>query len=134
MPTLIQTNQRLLVSEVVIKQICRIRNCNSTALKIISRPVQQQLIAFDCGVYTVVYTTDLANNIDPTDSSYEIQNIQHHPSRCLESRLLKSLPTTDKRTTRGKGTPCNLKLSCSCRKPFFVSVPDKDKGRFTVSC
>ena len=93
MPTLIQTNQSHIcvillqksqVSEVVIKQICRIRNCNSTAIKIISRPVQQQLNAFYCVVYTVAYATDLANNTDPANSSYETQSIRHYPPRCLK--------------------------------------------------
>ena len=143
MPTLIQTNQSHIyvillqksqVSAVVIKQICRIRNCNSTTIKIVSRPVQQQLNAFDYVVYTVAYATDLANNIDPANSSFETQSIRHYLPRCLERRSLQPFPTTDKRTKRGKAVSYNLKLYCSCRMSFFVSDPDEDKGRFMVSC
>ena len=126
--------QKSHVKEVVIKQICRIRNCNSTTIKRITQPVQQQLNAFDCGVYAVAYATDLANNIDPTNSSYETQNIRDHLSSCLERGSLKPFPTTDKRTQRGKAKSCNLKLYCTCRMPFFVSGPDEDEGLFMASC
>ena len=44
-------------------------------INIISLPVQQQPNAFDCGVCPVAYSTDLANNIDLTNSLYETQNI-----------------------------------------------------------
>ena len=87
--------QKSQVSEVVIKQICRIRNCNSTTIKIISRPVQQQLNDFDCEVYALAYATNLANNIDPTNRSYETQIIRYHLSRCFERASIKPFSTTD---------------------------------------
>ena len=48
----------------------------------------QQLNAFDCGMYAVTSAIDLANNIDPTNRSYETQNIRYHLSRCFESYIL----------------------------------------------
>ena len=79
-------------------------------LKIISRPVQQQLNAFDCGRYVVAQADDLANNIDPTNSSYKTQNTQHHLSRCLERGSLEPFPTTDKRTKCSKAVEAVLQL------------------------
>ena len=102
--------QRSQVSEVVIKQICRIWNCNSTTIKIILRLVQQELNVFDCWVYAVAYATDLANNIGPANGSYETENIRNHLSRCLGRGSLKPFPITDKRTKYGKATSCNLKI------------------------
>ena len=100
--------QKSQVNEAVIKQICRIRNCNSTAIKILSWPVQEQLNDFNCWMYALAYTTDLANNIDPTNRSYETQNVGHYLSCCLERGSLKPFSTTGKRTKRGKATSCNL--------------------------
>lgn len=98
------------VIEVVIKQICHIQNCNNMTLKIISRPVQQQLNDFDCGGYVVAQADDLANNIDPTNNSYKTQNTQHHLSRCLERGSLEPFPTTDKRTKCSKAVEAVLQL------------------------
>ena len=103
MPTLIQTNRFYIYVSLQKSgqwscNKCRIRNCNSMTINIISRPVQQQLNAFDCGVYPVAYATDLANNIDFTNSLYETQNIWHDLSHCLERGSQKPFSTSDKRT------------------------------------
>ena len=73
-------------------------------------PVQQQLNACDCGVFAVAFTNDLAYGKDPAVQYYDTHKMRNHLLQYLQSRLITSFPTTNKRTKRARKTVNSIKL------------------------
>lgn len=57
--------QKAKVSNSIVKQVCEIRKYNQNISNIVLMLVQWQLNAFDCGVFAVVFATDLVYDKDP---------------------------------------------------------------------
>ena len=57
--------QKAKVSNSIVKQVCEIRKYNQNISNIVLMLVQWQQNAFDCGVFAVVFATDLVYDKDP---------------------------------------------------------------------
>ena len=102
-------------------------------MKTISRPVQQHLNGFDCGVYVIAYATDIAFDRDPVSLSYDLQEMKKYLLRCLQRGALELFPNSSKRTKRGKSITYRVQLYWHCQMPFFNSDPDADKDLFMAT-
>ena len=114
--------------------MCSIRHSSKSEMKIISKPVQQNLNRFDCGVYAIVYATDIAFDRDPASLSCDRQEMTEYLLRCLQRGDLEPYLNSSKRTKRGKSIMHHVQLYCHCRLPFFNSNPDVDKGLSMATC
>ena len=61
-------------------------------------PVQQQLNAFDCGVFAVAFATDLVYGKDPAVQYYDTIKIRNDFLHSLQSRVTTPFPTRNKIT------------------------------------
>ena len=118
----------------ILRLACSIRHSSESEIKVISKPLQQQLNGFDCGVYAIAYATDIAFDRDPASLSYDRQEMRKHLLRCQQKGDLEAFPNSSKRTKRGKSITHRVQLYGHCRMPFFDSDPDIDKGLFMVTC
>ena len=57
--------QKSELSKYISRLVFSISHISESEMKIISRPVQQHLNGFDCGVYAIAYATDIAFDRDP---------------------------------------------------------------------
>ena len=103
-------------------------------MKTISKPVQQHLNGFDCGVYVIAYATDIAFDRDPFSLSYDRQEMRKYLLRCLQRGVLELFSNSSQRSKRGKSITHRDKLYCHCQMPFFNSDPDTDKDLFMATC
>ena len=118
----------------ILRLACSIRHSSESEIKGISKPLQQQLNGFDCGVYAIAYATDIAFDRDPASLSYDQQEMRKHLLRCQQKGDLEAFPNSSKRTKCGKSITHRVQLYCHSRMPFFDSDPDIDKGLFMVIC
>ena len=126
--------QKSELSKNLSRLVCCIRHSSESEIKIISKPMQQQLNGFDCGVYAIAYATDLAFDRDPPSLSYNRQEMRKHRLGCLQRDDLEPFPNSSKRAKRGKSITHRVQLYCHFRMPFFNADPDVDKGLFTATC
>ena len=110
--------------------MCSIRHSSKSEMKIISKPVQQNLNRFDYGVYA----TDKAFDRDPASLSYDRQEMRKYLLRCLQRGDLEPYLNSSKRTNCGKSITHHVQLYCHCRLLFFNSNPDLDKGLPMATC
>ena len=114
--------------------VCFICHSFKPEIKIISRPVQQQLNGFDCGVYAIAYTTDIAFDRHPASLSHDRQEMRKHLLLWLQRGDLEPFPNSSKRTKRGKSITHRVQFYCHCRVLFCNSDLDVDKGLFIATC
>ena len=117
-----------------MRLVCSIRHSSESEIKIISKPVQQHLNRFDCGVYAIAYTTDIAFDRDPASLSYDRQEMRKHLLWCLQRGDSEPFPNSSIRTKGGKSITYRFQLYCHCRIPFFNSDADVDKDLFMETC
>ena len=96
--------------------------------------MQQQLNGFDCGVYAIAYTTDIAFDRHPASLSHDRQEMRKHLLLWLQRGDLEPFPNSSKRTKRGKSITHRVQFYCHCRVPFCNSDLDVDKGLFIATC
>ena len=113
--------QKSELSKNILRLVCSICHSSESEIKVISKPVQQQLNGFDCGVYAITYATDTAFDKDPASLSYDRQEMRKHLLRCLQRGDLELFPNSSKRTKCGKSIMHRVQLYCHCRMPFFNS-------------
>ena len=94
--------QKSELSKYILRLVFSISRSSESEMKIISKPVQQHLNGFDCGVYAIAYTTDIAFDRDPASLFYDRQEMSKHLLRCLQRGDLEPYPNSSKRTKRGK--------------------------------
>ena len=63
--------QKSELSKYISGLVCSIRHRSEFEIKIIGKPVQQQLNEFDCGVYVIACVTDIAIGRDPASLYYD---------------------------------------------------------------
>ena len=73
--------QKSELSKYISWLVCSIRHSSESKIKIISKPLQQQLNGFDCSVYAIAYATDIAFDRDLTSLSYDRQEMRKHVLR-----------------------------------------------------
>ena len=71
-------------------------------MKIMSKPVQQHLNGFDCGVYATAYATNIAFDRDPASLFYDRQEMRKHLLWCLMRGDLEPYPNSSQITKCGK--------------------------------
>ena len=61
---------------------------------ITSIPVQQQTNLSDCGVFAIVFATDLVFGQDPIEVTFDIPRIRQYLIRCLQAGSMHLFPIT----------------------------------------
>ena len=79
--------QKSELSKYISRLLCSIRHGSESEMKIISKPVQQHLNGFDCGVY------------DPASLFYDRQEMRKHLLRYLQRGDLEPYPNSSKEPT-----------------------------------
>ena len=57
-------------------------------------PVQQQMNASDCGVFSIAYATCLVYGQNPCTVTFDIPRMRQHLHRCLRAGIMQLFPTT----------------------------------------
>ena len=98
------------------------------------KPVQQQTNGQDCGVFAVAFATSLPNGEDPTNVTYDVQQLRPHLLSCLDQGYLVPFPKDEPvpPVRRCPSKQVTIELFCSCRRPW--SNNDKRRKATRMAC
>ena len=108
------------------KQICSLLRPKSNTLTFDTMNVQPQGNGFDCGMFALVYATELANGRDPVRYQWNTTVLRSHLVKCFEDRCISPFPVEkERRTTMGNRIRKSVEkeIYCTCRIPNDKATP-----------
>ena len=120
--------------ETILRQICNLRQSNSSNIRVFTKPVQQQTNGIECGLYSIAFAVELAHGYSPVKSNFNQSKMREHLWNCLKNEIFTPFPKTEKRIKRCDQIISFLSLYCTCRDTFFTDDPDNDPGLFMIQC
>ena len=123
-----------IVPDHVMKQVATILHEEGPDMTINIKPVQQQTNGLDCGVFAIAFATSLLNGEDPTNVTYDVQQLRPHLLSCLDQGHLVPFPKDEPVTpvTRCPSEQVTVGLFCSCRRTW--SNNDKRRKATRMAC
>ena len=103
---------------IVIDHACRMLHHSSDTVTFINEKVQKQVGGDDCGLFALVFATELCHGLDPTNQRYNQGVMRQHYVSCLESGSMVPFPKTTKRVPYHLDSKkTSVPIYCICRLP-----------------
>ena len=99
-------------------------------------PVQHQTNGNDCGFFALVFATDFAEGIDPSERYYYEKALKNHLLQCFRNNEINQLPQEDMpvNSIPSKIVYKVYQVFCICRDVFFEEDLEKKPENFTAEC
>ena len=89
---LYNSSQKESLNKNLVKEIARLRKSKDAELRIISKVVQQQGNRYDCGIFTIAFTTAIAYSHKPEQKTYNQSIMRKHLLAQLQNKTMTPFP------------------------------------------
>ena len=105
-------------NDILIDHGCQTLLPPQDAVTFFNVKVQKQIGGTDCGLFVLVFATDLCFGLDRHNQKCKQNEMRQHLIHCLESGKMTAFPKTDQRVqTHLSYNKIAIKIFCLCRLP-----------------
>ena len=124
------------LSQDTVHVIARMVRCEDEEFMVKLMPVQHQTNDNNCDLFALVFATDFAEGIDPSEQHYDKKTLRNHLLQCFRNNKINQFPQED---ISVKSKPCKIpykvyEVFCICRDVFFEEHVEKEPGNFIAEC
>ena len=103
----------------IVKQVASYSYHDKSSISLVTRSVQQQKNAVDCGLFSIAFASTVAFGGDPSAVTYDAAFLRAHLIKCFNKTLMLEFPVTEKPAINCKPYTSIVELYCVCRMPYW---------------